>query len=284
MNSNKFRFNENTKELEIDPRYINDGAAFAEQNKYTAIRMLELNEKNGGGCDLDLTPLLGNKSICSLSIADNFKVLKANIDAIYTMENLSKLSFQDKKIKPDFSKLSQLKVLYIKYNADLSGFSYLKNLTHLLITSLSVKDCSFLEGLNSLKELRLSGGSVESMSGIEKLTSLVDVKIDHCSKLNDISSLGKLNSLTTLHVEKCKLLNDFSFLSNNKSIENLFVSDLDSISFVASMERIKSLRFWNLKDGDISPVLKTKSLISVDFYPDKKHYSHTKAEIKSLMG
>ncbi|MEI8574479.1 hypothetical protein J0667_21295 [Methylomonas sp. WH-1] len=46
MNAKKFCFNENINELEIDPRYISEGVSFAEQNNYTAIRILELNEQN----------------------------------------------------------------------------------------------------------------------------------------------------------------------------------------------------------------------------------------------
>ncbi|AIY42715.1 Internalin-like protein [Collimonas arenae] len=279
----KFNFNEDIQELEVDPRFIEQGLSYAAKKKCTAIRVHELNEQSGGSYDLDLTPLANNKVIQSLSISDNFKISKIQIDEIYTLENLSKLSYQDKKIKIDFSKLPQLEVLYFKYNDVPTGFSSLKNLKHLLITSLSNNDCFLLEGLTSLRELRLSGGTVKTLSGIEMLSKLIDVKIDHCSKLEDISSIGKLKNLENLYIEKCKLLNDFSFLSSNNSIERLFLSDLDSISFIAGMKKLNFLKFWNLKDGDLNPVLKVKSLKMVDFYPDKKHYSHTKSEINNLL-
>lgn len=283
MNEKKFAFNSNIKELEVDPRFVEEGVAFAVREKHAAIRVIDLSGNPGQACDLDLSPLSNNNSILSLSIADNFKISKINIDSIYSMGVLEKLSFQDKKIKPNFSRLQNLKILYMKYGGVPSGFSSLKNLKSLLVTSISDRDCDFLSGLAALKDLRLSGGAVQSLSGVEDLSNLCDVKIDHCPKLEDASALGELRGLMTLHIEKCKNLVDFSFLEKNDSIENLFVSDLNSISFISSMKKVRTLRFWNLVDGDLSPALAAKSLQAVDFYPNKKHYSQSKEEINILL-
>jgi len=284
MHAKKYSFNENTNELDVDPWFIAEGVSFAKQNNYKAIRILAMNDDSiGKPCALDLTPLSGNKFISALTISDSFKVATANVDAIYNMEGLRKLSFRDKKIKLDFSRMTQLETLHMQHNSIPVGFSLLKNVTDLLITSLNNKDCSFLEGLASLKQFRISGGAVETLSGAEALQNLIDVRIDHCAKLKDISALGELKHLAILHVEKCKSLTDYSFLAGNDSIENLFASDLDSISFVANMKRIRLLKFWNVKDGDLTPALKSKSLKKVDFYPEKKHYNHTKAELNALL-
>jgi hypothetical protein len=93
--------------------------------------------------------------------------------------------------------------------------------------------------------------------------------------------LAMLKRLTFLHVEKCANVTDYSFLSGNDSIEELFISDLDSLSFVPNMKRLHKLHFWNLKDGDLSPVLQAKSL-KVVWFLDKRHYSHRRAEIDAL--
>jgi internalin A len=283
MTTKKFEFNEHINALEVDPRFLKDGLLYAEKKKYTAIRIMDLNERNGSSYDLDLAPFAENRSIRSLIISDNFKVAKAYIDAIYAMHGLKELSFRDKKIKPDFSRLSQLEALFMHYNGVPEGFSSLRNLTHLLMVSLGAKDCSMFKDLTALKLLRMSGGSFETLDGLEELEHLAEIRIDHCPQLNDVSAIGKLRSLKILYIEKCKRLSDFSCLSGNNSIEELFVSELDSIAFVSSMKNIKSLRFWSLTDGDINPVFKAKKLGYVYFTPNKKHYTHTAEEVKSLL-
>jgi internalin A len=102
--------------------------------------------------------------------------------------------------------------------------------------------------------------------------------------LVDISAVGELSKLKDLYVEKCKRLRDFSCLNENDSIEEIFISELDSIKFVSSMKEIKSLKFWDLQDGDISPVFAARSLKDVFFTPNKKHYTHTVQEVQTLLG
>ncbi|EAT7817951.1 toxin, partial [Salmonella enterica] len=100
----------------------------------------------------------------------------------------------------------------------------------------------------------------------------------------DISSINKIKTLSYLHVEKCKKLTEFSFLRDNESICDLFLSDVDSLSFIPEMKSIKNLKFWNLKDGDLSYLLNSSTLKTVDFHPDKKSYSHRKDEINKKIG
>lgn len=279
----KYLFNENINALEIDPDYLSEGLSCAERKKYTAIRIIDLNHRSGGFIDLNLMPLSNSRIIHSLSIADNFKIASAKIDAMYTLENLISLSIGDKKIKPDFSKLHQLKALYIKHDKMLTNLSPLINLEHLLISSVCSNDCSFIKDLKSLKILRLSGGSLKNLTGVEMLSKLVELRIDHCPKLEIISSISQLLNLEILYVEKCKMIHDYSFLSGNSSIKSLFISDLDSISFVGNMKALSFLHFWNLKDGDLNPILKSETLKNVQFYPSKRNYSHTLSEITNQL-
>jgi len=279
----KFCFNENISELEIDPDFLMEGLSYAEKKKHNSIRIIDLNHRSGTSFDLDLTPLSNCRFIQSLSIADNFKISSIKVDAIYTLENLINLSFRDKKIKLDFSNLSQIKMLYTKYDNLSTGFSTLKNLEHLLIESVNSDDCSFLGGLSAIKILRISGGTINSLSGIENLSKLVELRIDHCPKLVSVISITELPGLENLHLEKCKLLNNYPFLSGNCTIKSLFISELNSISFIANMKSLEFLHFWSLKDGDLSPILKSETLKTVSFYPNKKNYSHTLSEISSRL-
>jgi internalin A len=101
--------------------------------------------------------------------------------------------------------------------------------------------------------------------------------------LTDASALAKLKSLKKLHVEKCKHLRDFSFLAGASELEELFVSELDSIAFVPKLKHLKLLKFWDLADGNVAPALDAPALAKVDLYPDRKHYTHTKAEINAQL-
>lgn len=101
--------------------------------------------------------------------------------------------------------------------------------------------------------------------------------------MENISSLSELNKLETLYIEKCKLLGGFGFLTGNKTIKNLFLSEVDSLDFIPTMKSIKNLKFWELKDGNLTYLLNSPSLEKVEFYPQKKHYTHKKEEINSLI-
>jgi len=283
MSEAKYHWNENVQALEVDPSFIAEGLAFAESQGHHSIRIYDLNQRGGATVDLDLLPLACNATVRSLSISDSFKPGKLAIDALYDMQGLTMLAFQDKKVRPDLSRLPGLEILYAAYSRGLTGFGELRRLQHLLLTSLSEKDCSILSELVALEELRLSGGKVESLRGIEGLTKLRSVKVDYCSKLSDISAVKSLPRLTSLHVEKCKALQDFSFLAGVDSLERLFVSELDSIAFVPKMKRLGFLKFWDLRDGDVAPALQSKSLKQIDFFPNRRHYSHTKAAANAVL-
>ncbi|CNC70731.1 Uncharacterised protein [Yersinia similis] len=115
------------------------------------------------------------------------------------------------------------------------------------------------------------------MRRLESLSLIFSPKVVDALKINE------LNNLVFLYIEKCKNLSDFSFLNGNDSIEEIFISELDSVSFVPEMNKIKSIKFWNLKDGDLNPILKSKTLKSVYFYPDKRNYNYKLDEITEFL-
>jgi internalin A len=285
MRTKKFSFNDSIGAVHVDPRFVAEGLAYAERKSCSYLRITASDDVQywqGKTCNLDLTPLSGNESIRKLSIDDDVNISNANIDALYSLKNLRELWFSNRKINPDFSRLPWLEGLSMDYYGTPIGMSSLKKLRSLYIRSLKTKDCTLLGGLDSLEKLRLDRGSVETLSGTEMLKSLAKVNISYFHKLDDISALAKLKSLTSLHVEKCTGVTDYSFLSGNASMEELFISDLDSLSFVPDMKRLRKLHFWNLKDGDLSPVLQAKSL-KVVWFSDKRYYSHRRAEIDALL-
>jgi len=219
--------------------------------------------------------------INKLILNDDFKIGKTQfLEDLYTLKKL--VHFQSSQpFNLDFSKLPQLESLYLKDDKKVTNLNSLINLKDLLISSTKKESCAHIKELKNLQELRISG-AIKSLDGIEGLTKVVDVKISYSSKLVNISSLLKLPLLEKLHIEKCKLLNNFSFLKDNTCIKELFIDNIDSIDFVATMPNLERLNFWSCKDGNMKPLLESRSLKQINFYPNKKHYTHTIEEVNEL--
>jgi internalin A len=92
------------------------------------------------------------------------------------------------------------------------------------------------------------------------------------------NEINKLTSLRDLHVEKCGWT-DFSNLRLD-SLRTLFVSKAQSLRFIKQLKKLDDLDFWDCVDGDLSPILAHPSLTRINFYPEKKHYSHKLAEVR----
>ncbi|EBA1173900.1 toxin, partial [Salmonella enterica] len=233
---------------------------------------------------LDLSPLTENDNIHSLHIIDDIDLKKIDLSPLYEMKNIKKITMKYLKGSIDFSKFQKLETLYItKADAEIDILN-IDTLVDLLLVSIKNTNCEFISSLRSLNTLRISSVSIETLSGIELLSNLKSLKITYSPNVIDISSINKIKTLSYLHVEKCKKLTEFSFLRDNESICDLFLSDVDSLSFIPEMKSIKNLKFWNLKDGDLSYLLNSSTLKTVDFHPDKKSYSHRKDEINKKIG
>ncbi len=277
-----YQYNHRIDFLEVDPNHLYEGIKFARENKYYAIRIRGL-VSNKGFILSSLNELDDFKNIEKLIIGDDFDIIKKiDLAPLYNLVKLKRLSFKSKNITPDFSKLAQLETLYFKYHKGIKDLSPLKNLKDLLIFSLNMPDCKILSDLSSLEMLRLTRGTFTSLNGIENLKDIKRFDIAYSSKLHDAKALMSLSGLKRLHIEKCKSLTDFSFLKGNPYIENLFIDTLDSLDFVPTMPNLKSISFWNCIDGNMQPLLESKSLEEIYFFPNKKHYTHKVEEIKEI--
>lgn len=278
---NKFKYNETIEHLEIDPLYLEEGLSYAYNNGYKNIRIFSLNINNSA-ITLDLSAFYNKSFISSLIISDDFKVNKiTNTEALYSLDNLESLSCSQK-IKLDFSFLDKLKKLYILYNKNLINLNKLVFVENLFLRSFNEENCSIINKMKSVKKIRLLG-SYTSLDGIEGMRGLESLSLIFSPKVVDALKINGLSNLVYLYIEKCKNLSDFSFLNGNDSIEEIFISELDSVSFVPEMNKIKSIKFWNLKDGYLNPILKSKTLKSVYFYPDKRNYNYKLDEITEFL-
>lgn len=289
----KFKYNEITDYLLIDPKFISEGVEYANKNKLESIKISPLNAyeiygfKSGKqlySFKLDLPSLKNASSVKRLGLSDHIGLNSEGMLRLYTFKNLNSLSFEHSSIKLDFSKLPQLETLYFKYNKGVSNLGALKNLKDLLIFSLNVPSCEILSELTALEMLRLTRGNFTTLQGIENLKKVKRFDVAYNSKLTNAEAIADLPSLERLHIEKCKLLTDFSFLKGNTSIKELFIDNLDSLDFIATMPNLEKINIWFCKDGNMKPLLESKSLKQINFYPNKKHYTHTIEKIIKLTG
>lgn len=289
----KFKYNEITDYLLIDPEFISSGVEYANKNKLESIKISPLNAYKVYGFTsgkelysfrLDVSSLKKAFSIRRLGLSDHIGLNSEGILELYTLKDLKSLSFEHPSIKLDLSNFLKLETLYFKYNKGISNLGALKNLKDLLIFSLNIPNCEILQELSALEMLRLTRGNFTTLQGIENLKKVKRIDVAYNSKLTDAKAIASLSSLEKLHIEKCKLLTDFSFLKGNTSIKELFIDNLDSLEFVATMPNLEKINFWFCKDGNMSPLLESKSLKQINFYPNKKHYTHTIEEIIELTG
>ena len=273
---NKYILNDAINCLDIDIHFFKEGINYAEEKCIDSIRIRTLNGNSGQSYPLDFSLLEGKTFIRRLVIRDDFKINKIiSLKSLYTLNNLLHFECMHA-LKIDMSYLPSLSSLYIKDDKKIENIGSITHLRELLITSTKYDDCTHLSTLKELEELRLCG-KIKSLKGIESLSRLHYLKVSYCSDLVDLEALNKL-----VHVERCKKIMDFTFLIDNPYIEDLFIDNLDSVGFVEFMPNLKKFNFWNCKDGNMNPLLKSQSLETVNFYPNKRHYTHTLEAIKDM--
>ncbi len=277
----KFFYNENIDALEISEHFFLEGLKHAQKKDYRNIRVMRDNSV-ASSTVLDLSPLASSESVETLNISQDINLKKVDFSPLYTCSSLKALTIPYLKDKLDFSKLTSLKTLYIMKAHDKIESLPIDNVSDLLLAGIKNKDLNFLLA-PKLETLRVSGGNLESFEGLQASKTLGDIEISHCAKLIDISQLSEIPELKKLSVEKCKHIRDYSFLSGNNSLETFFASELDSLDLIPNLKKIQFVKFWEVKDGDLQPLLDSKTLKRVDFFPQKKNYTHTKEEINNLL-
>jgi internalin A len=227
-----------------------------------------------------------SKQLTYISIGPDIKLEQhQNVSGLYSLKKLQKLILKDQSSPIDFSEFPNLIQIGIEgYSKKFINLEKLSKLETLVITKYSEKDLTKIRGLTSLKVLHIYQSKIENLKGIEMLKRLEELSLVGNSGLNDIAHVASHTSLQKLHVEKCKKLTDFSFLKGSKNIKELFIDKLDSIGFIEKMLNLEKIHFWDSKDGDMTPLLKNKNLQIINFFPNKRHYSHTLEEIIEKTG
>ena len=205
-----------------------------------------------------------------------------NLESIYNLKELREITFQDKqKFELDISIFPKLEYFGGEYWKGLINIGKAYTLTSMVIRKYPYPDLENVSNLRNLEILHIYSSQIQSLNGVERL-SIRELCLARNNKLEDIHQINEVSSLESLQIEGCKRLENFSVLKGNTHIEDLFIDKLDSIDFVESMPHLKKINFWNCKDGNMAPLLKSQSLEVVNFYPNKKHYTHTLKEIEEI--
>ena len=205
-----------------------------------------------------------------------------NLESIYNLKELREITFQKKqKFELDISKFPKLEHFGGEYWKGLINLEKAYTLTSMVIRKYPYPDLENVSNLQKIERLHIYSSQIQSLDGVERLP-IRELCLAKNNKLEDIHKINEVSSLESLQIEGCKRLENFTFLKGNPNIEDLFIDKLDSIDFVEFMPHLKKINFWNCKDGNMTPLLRSQSLEVVNFYPNKKHYTHTLKEVEEI--
>jgi hypothetical protein len=270
------------KIITVNLNDFKEGIKFAEENTCDGFQLRSAIGPNLIVPDLNLFEKL--TSLKHLSLGNNINLEKCDsLDGLYLLNNIESIAVDKQNVIIDFSKFPKLKEIGLEHNKKFINIEKLKHLEILVVSKYEEKDLTKISEIQSLKTLHLYQSKTNDIKGIEKLKNLEEFNFSRNNILTNISLINSLPKLSKLHIEKCKNLSDFSFLKGNTTIQDLFVSELDSIQFVKTMPNLEKINFWDCKDGDMTPLLEAPKLRNINFYPNKKHYSHTIEQIRELI-
>jgi hypothetical protein len=230
--------------------------------------------------EVDLAVLRELTSLRNFGIAEGLAVDRLlDFDAIYCLSELEKLAMYSF-ARLDVARFPRLEILMVRDDKQLVGLDRTTTLRHVRITGLRGSDLGVLAGNSKLAELHVIKAKAETLVGLDRLTALTELQLSHCAKLRSIAPLPP--NLRTLKILKCGKLSSLEFLRGNSTIESLYASVIDSLAFVPSMTRLAYLGFEKLGDGDLAPVLASKSLRDINFLP-KKGYSHGLEQLRAAL-
>lgn len=277
-------FGEGPPQVVIYIEHLAEALAYILANKIVSIEV-DTKSPHTRPLQLDFGFLKELPNLSGLECRMNIST-KTDLEPLYQIHELRQLGWPGRTSPPiDLSNFPNLEYLSLRHQPSTRGWEKLTKLRVLRLSVTGSNDLEFLSNLKSLAKLEISDSSIESLAGIERLPKLERLDIFVTPKLTDISSIPKCKSLRFLYVEKAKRLTDYSPLAESTSIESLkLVTPIDSVEFVPHMKSLKILLFNDINSNDLSPLLQAKSLKQLDFYPEKRSYSHTLAEIKQSLG
>ena len=152
------------------------------------------------------------------------------------------------------------------------------------------KDLTQLPKIMDLKTLIINLTNIETLKGIEKFKNLERLELYYCRNLNSLHELSKIkNTLQYLQVDNAKKIQDYKILGDLDNLKVLALNKdapIDNLDFILKLTSLEDLRFvnTNVKNGDLSPILRHLPLLKFVGFLNKRHYSHTESEINEYLG
>lgn len=202
------------------------------------------------------------------------------------LSNLKHLSLINDKQAVDFSNFPNLVVCQIEWNNKLQNIGLCKELKELQITKFNSKEKNLmpLSDLSNLEKLTLTRTNINSFNGLQKLQKLKQLEIYYAKGIENLSDINCIsNTLINLHLSNCPNIKSYSEITELQKLYWLKLSkcgDIPSLSFIKEMPNLEKISFidTNVLDGDLSPCIGLQHA----GFTNKKHYSHTIAEMKKI--
>jgi protein phosphatase 1 regulatory subunit 7 len=217
-----------------------------------------------------------------LSISDGID----DISAIHKVTGLESLIISGKSRKIDFSHFSALKELIADWSRYLLNIDKCVNLENLSFYNYKPKnkDCSGIPNNFSIKKLKITQSTIHSLNGLGKFNQLEELEFNYCNKLEVICELEESKeTLVSLLFDHCKSIKNHDYVMQFQHLNTLAYNSsgtIPSIKFIKKMSGLRSFRFvdTDITDGDITPCIGLRYA----GFSNKKHFSHTMEQIKSL--
>lgn len=216
-----------------------------------------------------------------LSISDGIK----DISAIHSLRSLEFLIVSGKSRKVDYSYFPSLKELIADWSSHFLNMDQCKSLKRISFYNYNpkTKDCSSISNISWIEKLEIVQSPINTLNGLEYFNQLKELQFSYCSKLETLCCIEKSKeTLVSLLFDHCKSIKNPEYVTQFHNMNTLAYNNglLQSIKFIKKMTALKSFRFvgTDVIDGDMTPCIGLKYA----GFSNKKHFSHTMEEIKSL--
>lgn len=164
------------------------------------------------------------------------------------------------------TKMGNVKKLYFNgfNNTSLQEVAEMEQLTSLRLEPKKKLDLSFIEKLNQLSNISLTGKfmALEPLSSCNKLTNL------HLSTtINSFSFFKTLNNIRHLSIDNCITSSDFNQI-NKETLINLSITSikmLENVDFLADFQNLQSLRLGATRVKTLPSLAKLTKLKKFEF-------------------
>jgi hypothetical protein len=222
----------------------------------------------------------------NLKVVAIFDSVVQDLSVIEKLQSLEVLYLEcpKAKTKVDFKLLEKLVDVRFDWRPCFSSICESDTIQTILINGYKGEDLSPFKS-QSLSRLDIVKGSkLASLNGIENNPNLKSLMLYQCSKLVDISSLQSV-ALELIEFETCKKLENLESVFELSSLKHISLDKCGQIRDITGISKLglDSLVISDtvIEDGRLAELLKLKC--SKVYFDNKKHYSHTLEEVRSIV-